>query len=62
MFVIDWILGKFNYHKFYKVDEVALWAEFEKQDAAKAAAPKKPAARKVAVKKPAVKKTVRKKV
>jgi hypothetical protein len=52
MFVIDWILGKFNYHKFYKIDEVALWAEFEKQDAAKAAAPKKPA----------IKKTVRKKV
>ena len=64
MFVIDWILGKFNYHKFYKIDEVALWAEFEKQDAAKPAAPKKRPARKVAAKKPAAKKvaTARKKV
>ena len=62
MFVIDWILGKFNYHKFYKIDEVALWAEFEKQEAKPAAAKKRPA-RKVAAKKPAAKKvaTARKK-
>jgi hypothetical protein len=61
MFVIDWILGKFNYHKFYKVDVDVLLAELDKQET-KPAAPKKPAARKVAAKKPAVKKTVRKKV
>jgi hypothetical protein len=63
MFVIDWILGKFNYHKFYKIDEAALWAEFDKQEAQEAAAKKRPA-RKVAAKKPAAKKvaTARKKV
>ena len=63
MFVIDWILGKFNYHKFYKVDVDALFAEFEKQKAKPAAAKKRPA-RKVAAKKPAAKKvaTARKKV
>jgi hypothetical protein len=63
MFVIDWILAKFNYHKFYKVDVDALFAEFEKQEA-KPAAPKKRPARKVAAKKPAAKKvaTARKKV
>jgi hypothetical protein len=64
MFVIDWILSKFNYHKFYKVDVDALFAEFDKQDAAKPAAAKKRPARKVAAKKPAAKKvaTARKKV
>jgi hypothetical protein len=63
MFVIDWILAKFNYHKFYKVDVDALFAEFDKQEA-KPAAPKKRPARKVAAKKPAAKKvaTARKKV
>jgi hypothetical protein len=62
MFVIDWILAKFNYHKFYKVDVDALWAELDKE--AKPAAPKKRPARKVAAKKPAAKKvaTARKKV
>jgi hypothetical protein len=61
MFVIDWILAKFNYHKFYKVDMNALLAEVDKMDAAK---PKKRPARKVAAKKPAAKKvaTARKKV
>jgi hypothetical protein len=58
MFVIDWILAKFNYHKFYKVDVDALWAEVDKQEA-KPAAPKKRPARKVAAKKVA---TARKKV
>jgi hypothetical protein len=57
MFVIDWILAKFNYHKFYKVDVDALWAEIDKQEA-KPASPKKRPARKVAAKKPAAKKTV----
>jgi hypothetical protein len=57
MFVIDWILAKFNYHKFYKVDVDALWVEIDKQEA-KPAAPKKRPARKVAAKKPAAKKTV----
>jgi hypothetical protein len=63
MFVIDWILAKFNYHKFYKVDIDTLFAEIDKQEA-KPAAPKKRPARKVAVKKPAAKKvaTSRKKV
>lgn len=63
MFVIDWILAKFNYHKFYKVDVDALFAEMDKQDAKPAAAKKRPA-RKVAAKKPAAKKvaTARKKV
>jgi hypothetical protein len=63
MFVIDWILAKFNYHKFYKVDVDALWAELDKQEA-KPAAPKKRPARKVAAKKPAAKKIIvaRKKV
>jgi hypothetical protein len=62
MFVIDWILAKFNYHKFYKVDMDALWAELDKK--VKPAAPKKRPARKVAAKKPAAKKvaTARKKV
>lgn len=63
MFVIDWILAKFNYHKFYKVDMDALFAEIDKQEAKPAAAKKRPA-RKVAAKKPAAKKvaTARKKV
>ena len=63
MFVIDWILGKFNYHKFYKVDMDTLFAEFDKQEAKPAAAKKRPA-RKIAAKKPAAKKvaTARKKV
>jgi hypothetical protein len=62
MFVIDWILAKFNYHKFYKVDMDALWAELDKE--VKPAAPKKRPARKVAAKKPAAKKIIvaRKKV
>ena len=62
MFVIDWILAKFNYHKFYKVDMDALFAEMDKQEAKPAAAKKRPA-RKVAAKKPAAKKvaTARKK-
>jgi len=55
MFVIDWILAKFNYHKFYKVDMDALFAEMDKQEAKPAAAKKRPA-RKVAAKKPAAKK------
>jgi hypothetical protein len=58
MFVIDWILSKFNYHKFYKLDVDALWAEFDKQEAKPAAAKKRPA-RKVAAKKVA---TAKKKV
>jgi hypothetical protein len=62
MFVIDWILSKFNYHKFYKVDMDALWAELDKE--ANIVSPKKRPARKVAAKKPAAKKvaTARKKV
>lgn len=62
MFVIDWILAKFNYHKFYKVDMDALLADIV--EAAKPAEPKKRPARKVAAKKPAAKKvaTARKKV
>ena len=62
MFVIDWILAKFNYHKFYKVDVDALFAEFDKKEAKPAVAKKRPA-RKVAAKKPAAKKaaTARKK-
>jgi hypothetical protein len=62
MFVIDWILAKFNYHKFYKVDVDALFAEFDKQDP-NPATPKKRPARKAAAKKPAAKKvaTARKK-
>jgi hypothetical protein len=62
MFVIDWILAKFNYHKFYKVDIDALLAELDKE--VTPAAPKKRPARKVAAKKPAAKKvaTARKKV
>ena len=62
MFVIDWILAKFNYHKFYKVDMDALFAEMDKQEAKPTAAKKRPA-RKVAAKKPAAKKvaTARKK-
>ena len=62
MFVIDWILAKFNYHKFYKVDMDALFAEFDKQEPKPAATKKRPA-RKVAAKKPAAKKvaTARKK-
>jgi hypothetical protein len=62
MFVIDWILAKFNYHKFYKVDMDALWAELDKE--ANIVAPKKRPARKVAAKKPAAKKIIvaRKKV
>jgi hypothetical protein len=62
MFVIDWILAKFNYHKFYKVDVDALFAEMDKQETKPAAAKKRPA-RKVAAKKPAAKKvaTARKK-
>jgi hypothetical protein len=55
MFVIDWILAKFNYHKFYKVDMDALFAEMDKQEAKPAATKKRPA-RKVAAKKPAAKK------
>ncbi len=60
MFVIDWILAKFNYHKFYKVDIDALLAELDKE--VKPAAKKRPA-RKAAVKKLAAKKvaTARKK-
>ena len=62
MFVIDWILAKFNYHKFYKIDVDALFAEMDKQEAKPVAAKKRPA-RKVAAKKPAAKKvaTARKK-
>jgi hypothetical protein len=30
MFVIDWILAKFNYHKFHKVDMDALWADIDR--------------------------------
>lgn len=62
MFVINWILAKFNYRKFYKVDVDSLFAEMDKQEA-KPAAPKKRPARKVAAKKPAAKKvaTARKK-
>jgi hypothetical protein len=63
MFIIDWVLAKFNYHKFYKVDMDTLFAEMDKQEA-KPAAPKKQPARKVAAKKPTAKKvaTSRKKV
>jgi hypothetical protein len=70
MFVIDWILAKFNYHKFYKVDMDELWADIDKSWAeldkkeVTPAAPKKRPARKVSAKKPAAKKvaTARKKV
>lgn len=45
MFVIDWILAKFNYHKFYCMDDI--FAELDKLDKIKPAckAPKKPAKR-----------------
>jgi hypothetical protein len=54
MFLIDWILGKFNYYKFYKVDMDAVFAELDKEYT-KPAVKKRPA-RKVAAKKPTVKK------
>lgn len=53
MFLIDWILGKFNYYKFYKVDMDAVFSEIDRQYAKPAT--KKPAS-KVAAKKPTVKK------
>ena len=53
MFLIDWILGKFNYYKFYKVDIDTVFAEMDKQYAKPVT--KKPA-RKVVTKKPTVKK------
>jgi hypothetical protein len=58
MFVIDWILGKFHYHKFYRMDDI--FAELDKQDkikpATKRVAKKSPVAKKVAVKRPVKKK------
>ena len=59
MFIIDWILGKFNYHKFYKVDLDKFFAELDQAARIKPAA--KRATRKPAAKKVAVKKTVKKK-
>jgi hypothetical protein len=58
MFVIDWILAKFNYHKFYRMDDI--FAELDKLDKIKPAAKK--AVKKPAAKKAVAKKTVRKKV
>jgi len=58
MFVIDWILAKFNYHKFYRMDEI--FAELDKLDKIKPAT--KRVAKKPAAKKVVAKKTVRKKV
>ena len=58
MFIIDWILAKFNYHKFYRMDDI--FAELDKLDKIKPAAKK--VARKPAAKKVVAKKTVRKKV
>lgn len=57
MFVIDWILAKFHYHKFYRMDEI--FAELDKQDKMKPATKrvaKKPATKKVAIKRPVKKK------
>lgn len=50
MFVIDWILAKFNYHKFYRINDI--FAELDKLDKIK------PARKRVAAKKPAAKKVV----
>jgi hypothetical protein len=58
MFVIDWILAKFNYHKFYRIDDI--FAELNKLDKIKPAAKK--AVKRPAAKKVAAKKTVKKKV
>jgi hypothetical protein len=52
MFVIDWILAKFNYHKFYRMNDI--FAELDKLDKIK------PATKRVAAKKPAAKKVVAK--
>ena len=57
MFVIDWILAKFNYHKFYRMDHIL--AELDKLDKIKPAT--KRVAKKPAAKKVAIKRTVRKK-
>lgn len=57
MFVIDWILAKFNYHKFYRMDHI--FAELDKLDKIKPAAKK--VAKRPATKKVAAKKTVKKK-
>jgi len=57
MFVIDWILAKFNYHKFYRMDEI--FAELDKLDKIKPAT--KRVVKKPAAKKAVAKKTVRKK-
>jgi hypothetical protein len=57
MFVIDWILAKFNYHKFYRMDDI--FAELDKLDKIKPAT--KRVAKKPAAKKVVAKKTVRKK-
>lgn len=57
MFVIDWILAKFNYHKFYRMDDI--FAELDKLDKIKPAT--KRVAKKPAAKKVAIKRTVRKK-
>ena len=59
MFVIDWILAKFNYHKFYRMDEI--FAELDKLDKIKPTR-KRVAAKKPAAKKAVAKKTVKKKV
>jgi hypothetical protein len=52
MFIIDWILAKFNYYKFYRMNEI--FAELDKLDKIK------PATKRVAAKKPAAKKVVAK--
>jgi hypothetical protein len=57
MFVIDWILAKFNYHKFYRMDDI--FAELDKLDKIKPAT--KRVAKNPAAKKAVAKKTVRKK-
>jgi hypothetical protein len=57
MFVIDWILAKFNYHKFYRIDDI--FAELDKLDKIKPAAKK--AVKRPAAKKVAAKKTIKKK-
>lgn len=57
MFVIDWILAKFNYHKSYNMNNI--FAELDKLDKMKATAKKvakKPAAKKASIKRPVKKK------
>jgi hypothetical protein len=61
MFIIDWVLAKFNYHKFYRMNDI--FAELDKLDKLDKIKParKRVAAKKTAAKKAVAKKTVKKK-